>query len=97
MYCTDPSARETLFLFPEQGTVRSATLEMIANCKQLRAPMQRSIHAWVAWLKLPDGWCFYHFEVNGRTQWNRAIGKMKTYDVRPSNLAMFSTSLKSTN
>jgi len=33
---------------------------------------------WIAQLKLPSGWCFYRFEVDGKTQWDRAAAaKMK--------------------
>lgn len=91
MYCTDFVTGETLFQFPARRAARSVVLEAMANGKRLRVQMQRRANDWIANLKLPAGWCFYHFEVDGKTQWDRATGKMKTEDGRPCSLAMIST------
>jgi hypothetical protein len=91
MYCTDFVTGETLFQFPAPDTARSVVLETFANRKRLRVRMQRCANDWIAKLKLPSGWCFYRFEVDGKVQWDRHAGKMKTQDGRPCSLAVIST------
>ena len=73
---------------------RSVILETFANHQQLRVRMQRCANDWIAKLKLPSGWCIYRFEVDGKTQWDRDAGKMKTRDGRPCSLAMISNGSK---
>ncbi|HEV2695064.1 MAG TPA: hypothetical protein VG347_19370 [Verrucomicrobiae bacterium] len=88
MYCTDVITGETRFQFPAPRAARSVILEAFTGQKQLRVRMQHRAGEWIARLKLPSGWCFYRFEVDGKTQWDRACGKMKTQDGRPCSLAM---------
>jgi hypothetical protein len=88
MYCTDSVTGETLFQFHAHRAARSVILEAIANHQQLRVQMRRVAGDWIARLKLPSGWCIYRFEVDGRSQWDRSTGKMKTSDGRPCSLAM---------
>jgi hypothetical protein len=88
MYCTDSVTGETLFQFSARGMARSVVLEAFANHQRLRVQMQRCASNWIARLKLPSGWCIYRFEVDGKTQWDRQTGKMKTHDGRPCSLAM---------
>ncbi|HVU07516.1 MAG TPA: hypothetical protein VHG89_03120 [Verrucomicrobiae bacterium] len=95
MYCTDVVTGETLFQFSATRAARSVVLETFANRKRLRVQMQRCANDWIAKLKLPSGWYFYRFEVDGKIKWDRAIGKMKTRDGHPCSLAMISTGLKS--
>ncbi|HEY4415045.1 MAG TPA: hypothetical protein VGO57_05070 [Verrucomicrobiae bacterium] len=96
MYCTNFNTGKTLFQLSAPAAVRSVILEAFANGKRLRVRMQRSANDWIAQLKLPSGWCFYRFEVDGKTQWDRAVGKMKTRDGRPCSLALISTTSPST-
>jgi hypothetical protein len=94
VYCTDFITRETLFQFPARPAARSVILEIYAAQQPRRVPMQRRADHWIARVKLPIGWWIYRFEVDGKPQWDRAIGKMKTRDGRPCSLAMISTGLK---
>lgn len=96
MYCTDFATGETLFQLSAPEAARSVFLEAFANHKQLRVQMQRCARNWIARLKLPSGWCIYHFEVDGKIQWDRASGKMKTQDGRTCSLAVISTGFKFT-
>ena len=91
MYCTNFATGETRFQLSAPAAVRMVILEAFANGKRLRVRMQRRANDWIAQLKLPSGWCFYRFEVDGKTQWDRAVGKMKTRDGRPCSLALIST------
>jgi hypothetical protein len=95
MYCTDFATGKTLFQISAPAAVRSVILEAFANRKRLRVRMQRRANNWIAQLKLPSGWCFYRFEVDGKTHWDRTVGKMKTDDGRPCSLALISGSGKS--
>jgi hypothetical protein len=94
MYCLDALTGETLFQFPAPATAGTVILEAFINTTRLRVPMQLCGNDWIARLKLPVGWCFYRFEVNGRAIWDRAVGKMKTSDGRPCSLAQISASRK---
>ena len=96
MYCTDVVTGETLFQLSAPAAARAVVLEAFADRKKLRVQMQRCASRWIARLKLPSGWCIYRFEVDGKAQWDRAAGKMKTRDGRPCSLALISTRLKST-
>ncbi len=95
MYCTDSVSGETLFQFPAANPARSVILEAFANRKRLRVQMRRRANDWIAKLKLPAGWYFYRFEVDGKTKWDRAVGKMKTQDGRPCSLALIQNGFKS--
>ncbi|MEI9960189.1 MAG: hypothetical protein WDM76_03365 [Limisphaerales bacterium] len=97
MYCTDFVTGETLFQFPAPRPARSVVLEAFANHKRLRVRMQRCASDWIARLELPSGWYIYRFEVDGKAEWDRAAGKMKTQDGRPCSLAMISSNPKSAN
>ena len=88
MYCTDATTGETLFHFSARKTARDVVLEMFTEGRRLRVRMERSARDWVARAKLPGGWCFYRFEVDGKPQWDRTVGKMKTEDGKPCSLAM---------
>ena len=95
MYCTDATTGETLFHFPARERACSVVLEMFAEGRRLRVQMERSARDWVARLKLPCGWCFYRFEVDGKPHWDRAVGKMKTRDGQPCSLAVIPVTTKS--
>jgi hypothetical protein len=88
MYCTDSVTGETLFQFHPHRAARSVILEAVANQRRLRVRMRRCADDWIARLKLPSGWCIYRFEVDGRSEWDRSAGKMKTRDGQPCSLAM---------
>lgn len=90
MYCTDFITGETLFQFPDSGSPRQVFLEAFADGKRLRIRMQRRTRDWIARIKLPAGWCFYCFDVDGKVRWDRDTGKMKTQDGRACSLALIS-------
>ena len=69
-------------------------MEAFANQTRLRVRMQRRARDWVAWIKLPSGWCFYHFEVDGKARWDRDTGKMKSNDGRVCSLALITINTK---
>src|SRR5258708_4204159 len=94
MYCTDFVTGETLFQFPASRRTRLVFLEASANGKRSRVRMQRRARGWVARVKLPSGWCFYHFEVDGKARWDRDAGKMKTEDGRACSLALIANNAK---
>jgi hypothetical protein len=91
---TDFVTGETLFQFPAPATASSVILGAFINVRPMRVQMQRCANDWIARLKLPAGWCFYRFEVDGRAVWDCAVGKMKTNDGRPRSLALIAGNLK---
>ncbi len=91
MYCVNLITGETTFRTLRPAADRVALVVMPEHQPALRFSMERRNGVWETHTRLPGGWLFYAFEVDGRLDWDHDEGSLRTRQGVRCSLALIAS------
>lgn len=91
MYCVDLISGEVTFRTVRPAAHRVALVVMPEHQSYLRVSMELREGIWETQTRLPAGWLFYAFEVDGRMDWDHDEGSLRSRAGFPCSLALIAS------
>lgn len=96
MYCVNLITGETTFRTMRPAAGRVALVVMPEHRPALRFQMALHDGIWETETRLPAGWLFYAFDVDGRMDWDHDEGSLRSRTGHPCSLALIASVKTST-